>query len=156
MFEFGGNWYYRPPEKPQKAYAILNEFVDACEELGARYWLFMGTALGFYRDGGWNKWDVDIDVLILGEDWEAVKGAMLARGYTMLPSTPHFLNEDRVLLNVSTIKRVERRFDGHALLEHNGRQYRISDDIEGDLEETYGSTWRTPTPPNDLEAIGMA
>lgn len=156
MFRFVEEWFYRPPEKPEEAYAVLDEFVDMCESLQIRYWLFMGTALGFYRDGGWNEWDVDIDVLILEGDWPAVQGAMLARGYWMLPHTPHMANGEHILLNIQTIPCVERRFDGYALLERHGRQYRVSDDIEGDLEETYGETWRTPIAPDDLEWRGMA
>ena len=156
MFKFGGVSYYRPPEKPEAAYAILDEFADVCEVLEVRYWLFMGTALGFYRDKGWNEWDVDIDVLILEGDWPGVKEAMLARRYRMLPITPHMVNEEMILLNIQIIPCVERRFDGFAWLEHNGRRYRISDDIEGDLEETYGGTWRTPIAPDDLAWRGMA
>ena len=151
MFKHDGEEYYIPHEKPEEAYAILDEFVELCERMDVRCWLYTGTALGFYRDGGWNRWDRDIDVIVLTEHWPAVEEAMLGLGYKMLPYTVHFFNEQRILLNVSEINHLEKDFDGFTWLECNGKRYKGPDHIEEYLKETYGDTWRIPTPPEEEE-----
>ena len=151
MFKHDGEEYYIPHERPEEAYAILDEFIGLCGRLDAPCWVYMGTALGFYRDGGWNRWDRDIDVIILTEHWAAVKEAMLGLGYETLPYTMHFFNEQRILLNVTSIDRLEKDFSGHTQLECNGKWYRGPDHIEEYLEESYGKDWRIPTPPDDFE-----
>jgi len=148
-FKFGGAEYYKPSEKPEEAYAILDEFVEVCEQLGIGYWLYMGTVLGFYRDKGWNKWDRDIDVIMLTGDWPAVKEAMLARGYRMLPHTMHLINEHRILLNVTIIPRTEKHFGAYDVLECNDREYRAPYRIAAYLRETYGPDWETPIAPEN-------
>lgn len=148
-FKFGGAEYYIPHEKPQEAYAMLDEFVEVCERSGIDYWLYMGTVLGFYRDKGWNQWDRDIDVIILTIDWPIVKAAMLTRGYAPLPYTMHLINEHRILLNVTTIPHFEEHFDAYDVLECNGKEYRAPHRIVAYLREVYGPDWETPTAPEN-------
>jgi phosphorylcholine metabolism protein LicD len=151
VFEQDGRKYYIPRERPKEAYAILDEFVGLCERLDVPCWVYMGTALGFYRDGGWNKWDRDIDVVILEKFWPVVKEAMLGLGYEALPYTMHFFNEYYILLNVSSIEGLERHFSGYTWLRCNGKRYRGPDHIEKYLEETYGDTWQTPIEPDGFK-----
>lgn len=48
----------------EQADQILDDFVAACADLNVRYCLIAGTALGFYRDGGYIENDNDIDAWI--------------------------------------------------------------------------------------------
>ena len=52
---------------------ILRYFNDIMNRNGYEYILFAGTALGFYRDGGYIDKDTDVDVVIIFKSREQIK-----------------------------------------------------------------------------------
>lgn len=51
-------------------FEILKAFVGVCEELGLRYYLVCGTALGAVKYQGFIPWDDDVDVALPRSDYE--------------------------------------------------------------------------------------
>ena len=51
-------------------FEILKAFVGLCEELGLRYYLVCGTALGAVKYQGFIPWDDDVDVALPRSDYE--------------------------------------------------------------------------------------
>ncbi len=49
---------------------ILKAFINACGELGLRYFVLQGTLLGAVRHRGFIPWDDDVDVGMMREDFE--------------------------------------------------------------------------------------
>lgn len=73
------------PEQLQKIKnleaAMLSAFVNACRELGLRYYLVGGTLLGAVRHQGFIPWDDDIDVAMPRADYDS----FLREGQKYLP-----------------------------------------------------------------------
>jgi len=55
---------------------LLLAWDRACRAAGVGYFVTSGTLLGAVRSGGWIPWDDDIDVTILREDFETLKGQL--------------------------------------------------------------------------------
>ncbi|USR79466.1 LicD family protein [Arcanobacterium pinnipediorum] len=49
---------------------VLREFDRVCLELGLRYVVYGGSAIGAVRHGGFIPWDDDVDICMLREDYE--------------------------------------------------------------------------------------
>jgi phosphorylcholine metabolism protein LicD len=63
---------------------FLRDFIEACSEADMNPFLMWGTLLGCVREGGFLKYDHDIDVGILARDWpkrSLLIEAMRRRGY---------------------------------------------------------------------------
>lgn len=58
----------RMPVGVDNAMKALKDATDLLDEIGVRYFLAFGTALGLYRDKKLIKWDWDVDLICLGED----------------------------------------------------------------------------------------
>lgn len=144
-----------PPGSMDKVLAdrILEDFVDLCDDLKLRYCLVGGTALGFYRDGGYIPWDDDIDVWI---DCDPVEDGrfyiMLDRlvklGFTFLSDNHRFCRDNTWL----DIFKGEYREGFLAFVEsfdtviYNSRAYNVPCPIEEYLEYRYHGIrdWRVP------------
>jgi len=75
----------RLPMGVDNAKKALREATDILDQLGVRYFLGFGTALGIYRDGAIISHDWDLDTIILGEDNEKLeqgKQKILEAGFT--------------------------------------------------------------------------
>lgn len=51
-------------------FRLLKQFVEICDELGLKYYLVCGSALGAVKYGGFIPWDDDIDVAMPRKDYE--------------------------------------------------------------------------------------
>ncbi|MBQ9902143.1 MAG: LicD family protein [Clostridia bacterium] len=58
---------------------IAEDIISVCEEEGVTYHLTGGSALGAVRHGGFIPWDDDMDIDILGSDFDRFEKAFLAR-----------------------------------------------------------------------------
>lgn len=57
---------------------MAKDVIDICEREGLSYVLGGGTALGAVRSGGFIPWDDDIDINILGDDYDRFRECFLA------------------------------------------------------------------------------
>jgi len=82
---------------------ILKTFVSVCEQLGLRYYLVCGTALGAAKYGGFIPWDDDADVGMPRTDYERfLKEApgllpehLFLQNYRTDPAFPHIFSKLR-------------------------------------------------------------
>tara|TARA_R100000808_G_C2155395_1_gene167785 strand:+ start:11760 stop:12356 length:597 start_codon:yes stop_codon:yes gene_type:complete len=79
---------YHVPNKGmdrEAASLALLEVDDIFRELGIKYFLSCGTALGFYRDGDFISWDDEIDIEIFSEVYvprfEEIKETFISHGF---------------------------------------------------------------------------
>ena len=49
---------------------VLKGIDSICKELDIKYWVMFGTLLGAVREGGFIKWDDDLDIVMKREDYE--------------------------------------------------------------------------------------
>lgn len=54
----------------QKEFNLLKIFIKICEQLGLRYYLVCGTALGAVKYGGFIPWDDDVDIALCRNDYK--------------------------------------------------------------------------------------
>ncbi len=68
---------------------LLQCFISICEELGLKYYLVCGSALGAVKYGGFIPWDDDIDVGMPRKDYELFlqKASMILPEYYFLQNT---------------------------------------------------------------------
>ena len=52
---------------------LMKELRRFCDEIGVKYWLRGGTALGAYRHKGFIPWDDDVDLGMMREDFDKLK-----------------------------------------------------------------------------------
>lgn len=127
--------------------AILEEWDDACKELGIPHFLYLGTCLGFYRDRGYIKFDEDIDVGILGgeENLKKLADKLLERGFVTKgePEFKHW-SKNGIFLDIwfqfPEFKEFLETFDE---ITYNSRVYSMPHPVEQYLEKEYGN-WRIP------------
>lgn len=74
-----------PGDDPEHADEILDTLRWVCESNDIIYFVYAGTGLGFYRDGGYIPLDNDLDVGIISaaEDFVRLKEAMEEEGFTV-------------------------------------------------------------------------
>lgn len=66
---------------------ILHEINKICEKYNLRYFAFWGTLLGTIRHQGFIPWDDDLDIAMLGEDYESfleIANKELPAGYELV------------------------------------------------------------------------
>lgn len=54
----------------KKEFELLQIFINICEELGLKYYLACGSALGAAKYNGFIPWDDDVDVAMMRSDYE--------------------------------------------------------------------------------------
>lgn len=59
---------------------LLELIDDVFRKEGITYWLTYGTLLGAYRDHDFIVHDYDLDIAVLGNDYERIKNLMLSKG----------------------------------------------------------------------------
>ena len=133
-----------PFKIPEIADKLLNEYWDIAEALGIKTFLYLGTCLGFVRDGGYIMGDNDIDVGILGEIGElAIR--LTENGFAKKRIWPdrnyHFLKYG-VLLDVYFGFPDRRFFQSFDKVMHKGRAYNVPYPVEDYLKAKYGD-WKT-------------
>jgi hypothetical protein len=157
--------------KPEKARRVLMEGTDLLEELGIRYWLGAGTALGAYRDNlsdAFLEHDTDIDVCTLDEMaiWK-FSYAALRRGWmtNVIYSVPDrwvqcMMSKDGIPFDLylfyidgdtcrcdtawGTMRFPSRMVIDLEPIQIDGRPYPIPNPPWEYLDVRFGPDWRTP------------
>ena len=57
----------------------LKKVRDALDDVGLRYWLASGALLGAYRDGDFIRWDWDVEIDVLEEEFDERFGDLARR-----------------------------------------------------------------------------
>jgi len=88
---FGPIWYPIKYRKKKLAYKknaseVLLAAKKALDEAGLFFWLDFGVLLGAYRDKGFIKHDMDIDISLFAKDVDATKNAMTQAGFKLVRS----------------------------------------------------------------------
>ena len=143
-----------------KADDLLETWDDACNELNVPHMLIYGTALGFYRDGGYITGDNDIDTRVIcnKEKWKELIKRLKGKGIIQT-SHPggwgfhkhgiHMAIERSEKVGIIIwdngwefkIQPLYHKFD---TIEYKGRKYNVPHPVEKYLENRYGKDWRIP------------
>jgi len=148
-----------PSNEPENADDILNTLYKVCAELDITYFLYGGTALGFYRDGGYIPLDNDIDVGILStpEKFLELRATLEAEGFAIDEDSYNHYWKHNILLDIRggtdywgpepVIQRCvvlyTEQFDA---VSYKGRAYNIPHPIEEHLACHYGPNWCVSRP----------
>ena len=146
-----------PGDEPDDADDILDTLHNVCTQLDITYFLYGGTALGFYRDGAYIPLDNDLDIGIIStpEKFLAMKDRMEAEGFTV-DGVNHYWKHN-ILLDIRggtdfwgpepVIQRcVVPYTDQFDAVSYKGRAYNIPHPIEEHFACHYGPNWKTPKP----------
>lgn len=147
-----------PSNDPEHADEILDTLHKVCAELGITYFVYGGTALGFYRDGGYINLDNDLDIGIIStpERFLAMKDRMVGEGFVVDDNINHYWKHD-ILLDIrgGTEHWGPELVMGRCVVpytsqldtvSYKGRDYNLPHPIEEHLACIYGSNWRKTKP----------
>ena len=151
----------------EKATKTLEEWDDICSDFGLIHYLIYGTALGFYRDGGFIPWDNDIDTRVVcsREQWDTLIGRMKDCGFNSRTEEGYGYAKNQTLIciehspwagkiqfNNNIIHNVipVYHFD---IVEFNGSKYNVPHPIEEYLSTRYGD-WKKPEKNWDKHSAG--
>jgi len=138
----------------EKARKVLLEFGDIADGLGVPWFLYLGTCLGFVRDGSFIEYDDDIDLGVLCDKGTLARlfGELVRKGFVkgdayLNPGNEknqHFF-KDGILVDVFFTFRDDTRefltsFDE---VHYNGRRFRVPHPVNDYLTSEFGD-WRTP------------
>ena len=140
-----------PCDVIETADKVLDEFVAVAESLRIKYFLYLGTCLGFIRDGGYIKGDNDIDVAVICNSQELEKlFEVLTRGHGFKlgerrGANCHF-HKDGILLDVwfKSGDKIKPFLESPQIFLYKDKKYNIPNPVEGFLRLHYGSNWRIP------------
>jgi len=140
----------------EKMLLDVKEILDAYE---IKYWLWFGTFLGIYRDGGLIEWDGDVDLVVYTEDLEKTfqcGGLFHEKGFEFSPWPDAMLYRDGEHMDLSDFRlegnervsgyyRVEAAdFEADTCVNFLGKKWRIISNPERWLGYLYGADWRIP------------
>ena len=146
-----------PSDEPDDADDILDTLRWVCESNDIIYFLYGGTALGFYRDGGYIPLDNDIDVGVIStpEKFLAMKDRLESEGFTV-DGVNHYWKHN-ILLDIrggtdywgpepviqQCVVPYTNQFDA---VSYKGHAYNIPHPIEEHFACHYGPNWTIPHP----------
>jgi len=148
----------QPFNSIENADKFLQLWDDVCNKLEISHLLIYGTALGFYRDGGYIKGDSDIDVRCIckRDKWDKMVEELTKKGvFQQLPHGFGFYKYG-ILMCIERCEKVGvvTYDDGWEItclpyydfetVEHNGRKYNIPYPAEAYFAQRYGADWKTP------------
>jgi hypothetical protein len=161
-----------PPMNKEVMRRNLKDLKQALDSAGIKFYLYMGTLLGFIRDNDFIVWDDDADILCFKEDkpkiakvqeyLEKEKGFFIPR--SNVPESDSFFIRDGEKIDIWWFTKDEaknvRYYDpdrcptwpaydtvyfGNNTIRHNGEEYPIPNRAEEFLIVHYGKNWKTPT-----------
>jgi len=154
-----------PSKNIKGADEILETCHDICKELNIPIMLIYGTALGFYRDGGFIKGDSDIDIRVVcnREKWDElvreldkkdIKQTNKPKGFAFRKHDILTCIERSEKVGIVTFENgweymVQPLYHEFDIIEYKGRKYNVPHPIEKYLENRYGEGWKTPNPKFD-------
>jgi glycerol-3-phosphate cytidylyltransferase len=147
-----------PSDEPEHADEILSLLHKACAELDITYFVYAGTALGFYRDGTYIHKDNDLDVGIISapEKFMALSDYLENQlGFTVDGVNHYWMHN--MLLDIrggtdywgpeEALQRCVIPFTEQLdAVSYKGRAYSLPHPIEQHLACLYGPNWGTPHP----------
>lgn len=144
-----------PGDEPEHADEILDTLHKACTELGITYFVYGGTALGFYRDGGYIKLDNDLDIVVVSTEeeyhnlWHRLAtlpewndGSGLRKGPIQLDL--HYTDRNLPHYVIPSWRPMAYTFQGFDIVSHRGRDYRLPHPVEKYLVWEFGKAWNVP------------
>lgn len=170
------DYFYFPFEvhkpMPDSGHIVLRRCCEALESIGVKYQVTDGTALGFYREGGFIPYDTDIDIDILAdgvntEDIEdlfenklhmVIGRKLLYKGKIQQLV---YYNMDEVVFDMifwypdgencyvrfpeSPLCMLKKTyFENNYMYEFEGKEYPLHAPIEDWLVDRYGKEWNIP------------
>lgn len=157
---------------PDSGHIVLRRCCEALESIGVKYQVTDGTALGFYREGGFIPYDTDIDIDILAdgvntEDIEdlfenklhmVIGRKLLYKGKIQQLV---YYNMDEVVFDMifwypdgencyvrfpeSPLCMLKKTyFENNYMYEFEGKEYPLHAPIEDWLVDRYGKEWNIP------------
>lgn len=132
-----------PFKIPETADKLLNEYWNIAEALEIKTFLYLGTCLGFVRDGGYIIADNDIDIGILGGIGK-LTAKLIENGFVKKaigPTNMHFLKYG-ILLDIYFGFPDQRFFQSFDKVTYKGKTYNVPHPVEEYLKARYGD-WKT-------------
>lgn len=155
---------------PPTATVQMQRGCQILDELEIPYTLADGTLLAVYRDNKLIAHDTDIDVAVVTPvDYQKIETAFIENGFTLGRKVMYkgavmqsvFYAPDKTLFDIIYYTRYgedvynfceddyyfkhrEYHYRNTGTIVFEGFKYKIPDDPQGWLEETYGKNWRTP------------
>ena len=146
--------------------SILMDIHRVLYERNIPFWIFFGTLLGIYRDGNVIDWDNDCDIAMLSEDFDSLVkceesfkeigceefGAEGKECVTIFRNHGHcdiyfFKDKDKEDKRKCHhgIRLPKNTFSGTDVIEWNGRDWRLVNNVEKCLRIVYGEDWEIPS-----------
>lgn len=140
--------FLNPFNAKEVADKILEEWDDICKELNIPHFLWLGTCLGFYRDGGYIEGDEDLDVGVLVDNQGRKKLAekLVKHGFTteQEPYKNKHWHKNGIFLDIWSFFHDWTEFlESFDQVTYKGRIYNVPHPVEEYLEKEYGN-WGVP------------
>ncbi len=150
----------KPFDFEKQADEALEIWDDVCKELNIPHFLIYGTALGFYRGGGYIAGDSDIDTRVICKEkkWKELVKKLREKGviqsgkiqgweffYGQIPFAIERSEKiGTIVQGDGMIYKVMPLYASFDTIKYNGRIYHLPHPIEEYLERRYGKNWKNP------------